>query len=100
MRNPSPFPQCPPPLSIKNFNPPPPLKNFKKASRAQPQNHSASTIQLSGFKALQDAKMAFQMTSFINPLPKLSDTVWFSLDERLDDDALLTQEEDEYKFMV
>jgi hypothetical protein len=44
--------------------------------------------------------MAFQMTSFINPLPRLSDTEWFSLDERLDDDALLTQEEDEYKFMV
>ena len=44
--------------------------------------------------------MAFQMTNFVNPLPRLSDTEWFSLDERLDDDALLAQEEDEYKFMV
>ena len=36
----------------------------------------------------------------MNPLPKLSDTKWFSLDERQDDDALLIQEEDEYKYMV
>ena len=44
--------------------------------------------------------MAFQMTNFANPLPKLFDTEWFCLDERLDDDALLTQEEEEYKFMM
>ena len=44
--------------------------------------------------------MAFQMTNLANPLPRLFDTEWFCLDERLDDDALLTQEEDEYKFMV
>ena len=45
-------------------------------------------------------KMAFQETNFMNPLPRLFDNEWFSLDERLDDDALLAQEEDEYKFMV
>ena len=36
----------------------------------------------------------------MNPLPKLTDSMWFSLDERHDDDALLALEEDEYKFMV
>ncbi|XP_028418964.1 uncharacterized protein LOC114544563 [Dendronephthya gigantea] len=44
--------------------------------------------------------MAFQSTKFMNPLPRLFDHDWFSLDERLDDDALLAQEEDEYKFMM
>lgn len=44
--------------------------------------------------------MAFQVTTFMNPLPKLTDSMWFSLDERHDDDALLALEEDEYKFMV
>ena len=44
--------------------------------------------------------MEFQITNFMNPLPRLCDNEWFSLDERLDDDALLTQEEEDYKFMV
>jgi hypothetical protein len=44
--------------------------------------------------------MSFQRTNFANSLPRLFDTEWFCLNERLDDDALLTQEEEEYKFMV
>lgn len=44
--------------------------------------------------------MAFQTTNFVDPLPRLSENNWFSLDERFDDDALLTQEEEEYKLLV
>lgn len=44
--------------------------------------------------------MAFQHTQFFNPLPELSDPDWFSLNEREDDDLLLTNEENEYKLMV
>ncbi|XP_046852360.1 anaphase-promoting complex subunit 15B-like isoform X2 [Xenia sp. Carnegie-2017] len=44
--------------------------------------------------------MAFQHTQFFNPLPELSDPDWFSLNEREDDDLLLTNEENEYKLMM
>ena len=44
--------------------------------------------------------MAFQTTNFVDPLPRLSETDWFSLNQRLDDDALLAQEEEEYKSLV
>lgn len=44
--------------------------------------------------------MAFQTTNFVDPLPKLSESNWFSLNERFDDDALLTKEEEEYKLLV
>ena len=39
------------------------------------------------------SKMA---TTFPSLLPRLSDDLWFSLDKRLDDDAVLTKEEKEY----
>ncbi|KAK3752597.1 hypothetical protein QZH41_018793, partial [Actinostola sp. cb2023] len=36
------------------------------------------------------------MAVFPSLLPRLSDDLWFSIDKRLDDDAILAKEEEEY----
>lgn len=36
------------------------------------------------------------MAVFPSLLPRLTDDLWFSVDKRLDDDAILTKEEEEY----
>lgn len=40
------------------------------------------------------------MAVFPSLVPRLADDLWFSIDKRLDDDAALTKEEDEYTAQV
>lgn len=44
--------------------------------------------------------MATSSATFPSLLPRVADDLWFTLEKRLDDDAALTKEEEEYATSV
>ena len=44
--------------------------------------------------------MATSTTTFPSLLPRVADDLWFTLEKRLDDDAALSKEEEEYAALV
>ena len=49
---------------------------------------------------VQISKMANSLTTFPSLLPRITDDLWFTLEKRLDDDAALTKEEEQYTALV
>ena len=48
----------------------------------------------------QISKMANSLATFPSLLPRIADDLWFTLEKRLDDDAALTKEEEQYTALV
>lgn len=44
--------------------------------------------------------MANSLATFPSLLPRIADDLWFTLEKRLDDDAALTKEEEQYTALV
>lgn len=49
---------------------------------------------------VQISKMANSLATFPSLLPRIADDLWFTLEKRLDDDAALTKEEEQYTALV
>lgn len=49
---------------------------------------------------VQISKMANSLATFPSLLPRIADDRWFTLEKRLDDDAALTKEEEQYTALV
>lgn len=49
---------------------------------------------------VQISKMANLLATFPSLLPRITDDLWFTLEKRLDDDAALTKEEEQYTALV
>ena len=56
---------------------------------------------LDGFRgSFKISKMATSSATFPSLLPRVADDLWFTLEKKLDDDAALTKEEEQYAASV